>query len=453
MGSKVNNSVGMDRRTFLASAAAAGTGLAMARDSLAQKEPSGTDDLNIAMIGVGKQGRVLMEAMQLIPSLRFRAVCDIWPYSQRYASRRLKAYGHPVNVYEDYREMLDKEKDLDAAIVATPDWMHAEHAIACMEAGLHVYCEKEMSNSLEKAKQMVLTARRTGKLMQIGHQRRSNPRYIHAIDTLIHEENLLGRVTQAYGQWNRAKSASEDLTVAEKDEIDPDTLKKYGYDTMSTFLNWRVYRKYGGGPIVDLGSHQIDIYSWVFGTNPKSVVASGGIDFYKHHEWYDNVMTIYEYENELGTSRAFYQVLTTTSYGGFAEKFMGEEGTIEISEIAEQANAALKEENLDTEPKWNELARRGLLRKTRAPIRETATRNVLVDVRESPTLGKWPLPVVLLKPAHQPHLENFFDAIRHGKPLNCPVEVGYETAVAVLRVNEAVEAARRLEFKEEDFHV
>ncbi len=451
MARKKENSREMDRRTFLASAAAAGTGLAMARESLAQEAPSGTDDLNIAMIGVGEQGRVLMEAMRLIPGLRFRAICDIWPRSQQQASGRLRAYGHTVNVYEDYREMLDKEKDLDAAIVATPDWMHAEHAIACLDAGLHVYCEKEMSNSLEKAKEMVLATRRTGKLMQIGHQRRSNPRYIHAIDTLIHKESLLGRVTQAYGQWNRAKS--EDLTSAKKYEIDPDTLREYGYDSMSTFRNWRWYRKYGGGPIVDLGSHQIDIYSWVFRANPKSVVASGGIDFYKHHEWYDNVMTIYEYENELGTSRAFYQVLTTTSHGGFLETFMGEDGTIEISEIAEQANAALKEENLDTEPKWNELARRGLLVKTRAPIRETATRNVLVDVRETPELGKWPLPVVLAKKAHQPHLENFFDAVRHGKPLNCPPEIGYETAVAVLKVNEAVEAARKLEFKEEDFHV
>ena len=142
MARKKENSREMDRRTFLASAAAAGTGLAMARESLAQEAPSGTDDLNIAMIGVGEQGRVLMEAMRLIPGLRFRAICDIWPRSQQQASGRLRAYGHTVNVYEDYREMLDKEKDLDAAIVATPDWMHAEHAIACLDAGLHVYCEK-----------------------------------------------------------------------------------------------------------------------------------------------------------------------------------------------------------------------------------------------------------------------------------------------------------------------
>ena len=54
---------------------------------------------------------------------------------------------------------------------------------------------------------------------------------------------------------------------------------------------------------------------------------------------------------------------------------------------------------------------------------------------------------------HQPHLENFFDAIRGKAKLTCPAEVGYETAVTVLKVNEAAEAGRRLEFKPEEFVV
>jgi len=446
----VQNNKVINRRAFLASTATVGAGVAMSRAGTAQERPSSEDDINIALIGAGAQGRVLIESIRGIPGIRYKAVCDIWSYSQRYASGRLRSYGHEVNVYEDYREMLDKEKDLDAVVIATPDWMHAEHAIACMEAGLHVYCEKEMSNSLEKAKQMVLTSRRTGRLLQIGHQRRSNPRYVHAVDTLIHKERLLGRVTQAYGQWNRAKS--EDLGWPKKYELDAAVLAKYGYESMSQFRNWRWYRKYGGGPIVDLGSHQIDIFSWVFGVNPKSVVASGGIDFYPHHEWYDNVMTIYEYQNDEGTARAFYQVLTTTSHGGFAETFMGENGAIEISEVTSRGNAALREEHAP-ESQWDELARRGHLRKVQAPIRESATKNIFVDVRETPEVGKWPLPIELAKPAHQPHLENFFDAIRFGKPLNCPAQIGYETAVAVLKVNEAVTAGRKLEFKQEDFEV
>src|SRR5690606_33629455 len=117
--------------------------------------------------------------------------------------------------------------------------------IASMEAGHHVYCEKEMSNSLVKAREMVLAARRTGKLLQIGHQRRSNPRYIHAIDKLIHEANLFGRVTQGFAQWNR--SSSDDLGWPKNNEMSPAQLEKYGYRSMSEFRNWRWYKKYGGG--------------------------------------------------------------------------------------------------------------------------------------------------------------------------------------------------------------
>ena len=128
------------------------------------------------------------------PTIRVQAVCDIYPYNLRYTSNRLKRQGHPANAYEDYREMLDKEKNLHAVIVATPDWMHAEHTIACMEAGLHVYCEKTMSNSIEKAREMVLAARRTGKLLQIGHQRRSNPRYQYGVNKIIYGNRVLGRI-------------------------------------------------------------------------------------------------------------------------------------------------------------------------------------------------------------------------------------------------------------------
>ena len=77
--------------------------------------------------------------------------------------------------------MLDKEKQLDAVIIATPDFWHAQHTIDCLKAGKHVYCEKEMSNTLEGARSMVLAQRETGKLLQIGHQRRSNPRYLHCL--------------------------------------------------------------------------------------------------------------------------------------------------------------------------------------------------------------------------------------------------------------------------------
>jgi predicted dehydrogenase len=445
----------ISRRDFLVSSATLGAGLMLGKSALGQGALDAgfkEEPINVALIGVGIQGNVLKDACLNIPGARFKAVCDIWPYRRDIATRRLAAYGHQATGYEDYREMLAKEKGLNAVLVATPDWMHAEHANACMEAGLHVYCETVMSNALDGAKSMVLAQRKTGKLLQIGHQRRSNPRYLHAIDALIHKENLLGRVTHAYGQWNRSKAASEDLVWPKGREIPDATLAKYGYASGQHFLNWRWYKKYGGGPIVDLGSQQIDLYPWVFGARPTAVTADGGVDFYPQHEWFDNVMAIYEFATPQGGARAFYQALTTTGYGGFSEAFMGMDGTIQISEVVERGNWAQREANAG-QTKWDELARRGMLVNPVEPLQPSGAKNIQVDVRVTSQTGRWPLPIELSKPAHQPHLENFFDAIRHGTPLNCPAVKAYETAVIVLAANRAVETHAKIQFKPEDFVV
>ncbi len=442
----------ISRRKFLRSSASAGLGMALAGGALAKsalspavqkKKPAA---LTIAVIGAGVQGRVLIESCLRIPDIRIAAVCDIWEYSQRYASQYLKKYDQLVNVYEDYQDLLAKEKNLDAAIVATPDWVHADHANACLEAGLHVYCEKEMSNSLEKARSMVQTARKTGKLLQVGHQRRSNPRYLHAIDRLVHEQKLLGRINAIYAQWNRARS--DMFGWPKQYTIPQNKLAKYGYNSMTEFRNWRWFKKYGGGPLVDLGSHQIDVFSWVLGTKPKSVMASGGRDYYQDREWYDNVMTIYEFQTRSGPARALYQVQTTTKHGGFYEAFMGENGTLVISEVPERGNWAMREAHA---PEWDSLVKMGYLQSEKPPLQKVDTKNIFLDVRVTAEAGRWPLPVELAKPAHQPHLENFFSAILHGTPLSCPAEIGYESAVMVLMANNAVKLNRLLPFKPEQF--
>lgn len=442
---------GLSRRDFLvsAAAAAAGAGMILPGPRKVQGAAGQGGTLRVALIGAGTQGReVLMVNGLKIPGLRFQAVCDIWPYHRLYASRMLRRYGHEVNVYEDYREMLQEEKDLDAVLIATPEGMHAEHTLACLGAGLHVYCEKEMSNRLEEARRMVKAAGESGRLLQIGHQRRSNPRYLHTAEKLLGEARLLGRVTHAYGQWNRA--VQEDRGWPEKYEMDAATLRKYGYASMHEFRNWRWFKKHGGGPIVDLGSHQIDIFSWFFGAPPRSVMASGGADYYKGREWYDNVMAIYEYDTPRGTARACYQVLTTTSARGYYETFMGDEGALQISEQPSKIRI-YAEARTCADEKWRPWVKKGWVVKPRQEAEPKEPKDDVLAVYESAPVATWLMPVAFDKPFHLPHLENFFAAVRGVEKLNCPPEVGFETAVAVLKVNEAVEAARRLDFNPEDF--
>ena len=444
----------IDRRDFLHSAAAAGAGLAFS-PAVFSGTTGGTkpDDINVALLGVGEQGQVLMSACLKIPGIRIRAVCDIWTaYNQKRVSRMLKKYRHGHNTYMDHKEMLDKERDLDAVIIATPDFWHAEHTIDCLNAGLHVYCEKEMSNTLEGARKMALATKKTRKLLQIGHQRRSNPRYIFCFEKLIKGARLLGQITAVNGQWNRR--VSEPLGWPKNSPIDQITLKKYGYASMEQFRNWRWYKGLGGGPIVDLGSHQIDIYNWFLEANPKSVIASGRTNFYdrRTHEWYDTVMAVYEYEANQGAVTAFYQTISTNSSNGYYENFMGVEGSLVITERPVSRCGVYREDGI-AEAKWDKWVKKGYLKKTEG-LNQTESEDTVGEVRPpSPKPAKYDMLVEVDKPFHQSHLENFFDSIRGKAVLNCPAEVGYQTAVAVLKVNEAVQAGRKLEFKPDEFAV
>ncbi|MDP3444937.1 MAG: Gfo/Idh/MocA family oxidoreductase, partial [Ignavibacteria bacterium] len=194
----------IDRRDFIKASSILGVGMVLAPNIISGDKKS-IKDINVALIGAGAQGQVLVNACLKIPNIKFVAVCDIWEsYNLQRVSNLLKKYGHQLRSYVNHKDMLAKEKNLDAVIVATPDFWHADHAVDCMEAGLHVYCEKEMSNTLEGARKIVNAARRTKRLVQIGHQRRSNPYYLHSYNKIIKEAKLLGKITTIYGQWNRA---------------------------------------------------------------------------------------------------------------------------------------------------------------------------------------------------------------------------------------------------------
>jgi predicted dehydrogenase len=427
------------RRGFIGATAAAGAGLVLASGTKVfgqAKAPGGK--LNIALIGFGAQGRVLLESLLKIDSVHLVAIVDVWEYARTYGERYLDKMGVKVNAYENYEDLLANEKDLQAVVVAVPDFWHAPITNACLKAGLHVYCEKMMSNTIDGARSMVQTMRETGKLLQIGHQRRSNPRYLFALNRLVRDAKICGRLTAAQAQWNRA--VTDDFGWPKKALIPPEQLAKYGYRDMHQFRNWRWFKGLGGGPLSDLGAHQIDIFNWWFGMTPKSVMASGGVDYYTTHEWYDNAMVIYEFPLPQGVARAFYQVQTTTSAGGgYFEMFMGDEGALKMSE--NPALGAIYREA--RAPSWDDLIQKNYIRAKAAPAVPTDTAKV--DVRETAQLAEYEIPVSFSKPPHMPHLENFFNAINGKAKLNCPADEAFRSEYVIHKANEAIGAQKRIE--------
>jgi predicted dehydrogenase len=442
---------GITRRAFLAKSI--GAGLVLGAPSLMGiplKDPS--DKVHVAILGFGKQGRVLFEAMANIPGLHFQAVCDIWEYNRKGGMGKVRALqGHLPNGYVDAAEMLEKEKGLDAVIVATPDFWHSRHTVMCLEAGLHVYCEKMMSHTIDGARAMVRAAEASGKLCQIGHQRRSNPRYRYTLNELIRKHEICGQIVDVNGQWNRAVSASQDIAYKESLAIDPKILNRYGYKNMHQFMNWRTYRDLSGGPISDLGAHQIDIFNWFLGTAPKKVYASGGSDYFTEREHFDNVMTIFDYDTPQGGCRAFYQVLTTTSAGGgYYESFMGTEGTINISERA--AYTSIYRESGATKS-WEPLVQRGYLKKVAQAAPASTGGADAIASYELAAPEAYALPGQLNKPPHQPHLENFFAAVRGKEPLNCDARHAFESEAPIYWVNPSALQGMPIELTEKHLNV
>ncbi len=449
-----------NRRDFLKTSGVAAGGLMLSSGMLKAAQNKSGVTLNIAMVGIGAEGEVLLNSLLKLPNVNFVAVCDIWPVRKTYAFRRIfKELKQKAKMYEDYKELIaNHAKDLDAVFIATPDFWHAPQTVDFLNAGVNVYCEKMMSNTLEGAKSMVRAARKNKKLLQIGHQRTSNPRYLYAREVLLRKNNICGKIMACNGQWNRAVTA--DLTWAKKQTIPDETLKKFGYSDMAQFRNWRWSKALGGGAISDLGAHQIDIFGWMLGAHPSRVMASGNRDYYKKpdgtpaHDWDDNVMCIFEFDKTFQGNKAqvFYQVLTTTSSGGgYFESFMGDKGTLKMSENP-AITKLFRENNVPIE-EWDKLAKNGVIGTGDADSANVKT----ADARESAALMSYGFPATVPgfdaeKPIHMYHIENFLGAVRGENKLSCDAEHAYEAEAAVFKAREAISKGP-LEFSEDDFVV
>jgi hypothetical protein len=133
---------------------------------------------------------------------------------------------------------------------------------------------------------------------------------------------------------------------------------------------------------------------------------------------------------------------------------MAENASLPIAEISARGNTVQRElrDGAFTDDQWKAFIDKGwILPAEGDKIKKEVTKDIAVDTRISAQANGNPLAVTMNKPAHMPHLENFFAACRHGTPLNCPAELAYESAVAVLAANVSADTRKTHYFKPEDF--
>ena len=448
----------MKRRDFISTGMTLGAGLVVSPQVAGRIAPILGDDaasaptdqkLRVAIVGCGRQGRALINACLKVAGLRFVAVCDILLSARNSARLYLDSEDIEVSAYADFDEMLENERaNLDAVILATPDFVHAKQAIAAMNAGLHVYCESPMAVNADDARQMIRTSRSTGSLLQVGYERRSDPRYRHAAAKLVSPEScelLLGTITHFETQANRR--VHSELIWAERDTLTPEYLANYGYRSMSEYRNWKQYRKYGCGPCATYFAQQFDVLEWFFGIRPSRLQASGGHDYYSFGDCLDNATAMLTWPFPHGVVRGGGRVWSTTSGGGRLpfEHIFGTSGSL-------QTSTSVEEFRVFAEPgfaKWNEFLRRGDLKKMNVAT-EGEDPN-LIRVRETGNVVPYLLPMDREESVFRLHVENFVNAAFGKEPLHCSGEQAFASHVIAWCIDEAVEKGAAVDLSDEMF--
>lgn len=205
-----------------------------------------TQDLKIGIIGTGgiANGKH-MPSLKQIKGVEMVAFCDLVPERAKLASEK---YGTAdAKLYYDYRELL-KDPEIDVVHVCTPNDSHAEITIAALEAGKHVNCEKPMAKKAADALKMLETARKTGKKLTIGYQSR-----FRADSQYLYNACRAGELGEIYFAKAHA-------------------IRRRAVPTWGVFLD---AEKQGGGPLIDIGTHALDLTLWMMDNyKPKAVLGS-----------------------------------------------------------------------------------------------------------------------------------------------------------------------------------
>lgn len=392
----------ISRRCFVSRSVAAS-----AAPALLSAQASGTK-VNMGWAGLGNRGGKHIKTMLKVGAgnVYMKAICDT--FSPRLAKSKddVATQQHTApDTYTDYYKMLE-DKSIDAVGIFTPEHLHRDMAIAALEAGKHVYCEKPLTHTIEEGFEILQAVEKSGKKFQVGTQRRSAKLYQKAKE--IYESGVLGKVVYARAFWYRNSPLSNPAwryTIpADAEPGNTDYRKFLGPAPETTFnkqryFQWRLYWDYSGGISTDLLVHQTDAIHMITGRNHcKSVTCTGGIHYWTEddREVPDTVTAGFEYPDHFHIN---YSAAFNNSRYHYGEQLMGSEGTLEILGL----------KDLYVYPE-----------KYRGAPEHISSRPE-IHINSQKDLGQG-------NPTGA-HLRNFVDAILTDTPLNCDARTGHEAAV------------------------
>lgn len=302
----------------------------------AQRKYSANDKVRVALIGTGIQGNSDLSTALKVPGVELAAACDL--YTGR-LERMKEVYGKNLFTTKDYREILHR-KDVDAVIIATNDYWHAQIATDALKAGKHVYCEKPMVHKLSEGLPLIDTYKKSGKVMQIGSQGIAGIDYAKARE--LYKAGEIGQLNcieatydrqSAIGAWQYTMPADGSPQTVDWDRYVAGMNPKPAYDAKKFFW-WRNYKDFGTGMSGDLFVHLLTDIHYVTGSvGPQKIVSSGQLSYWKDGRDVPDVMTALMDYPETKEHPAFQLMLRVNFISGGGDKgsvkFIGSEGVLE----------------------------------------------------------------------------------------------------------------------------
>jgi predicted dehydrogenase len=409
----------MDRKKFLArSATLLAGGAAFASSALSYSKIVGANErISLCHIGNGSRGHDLdWIAAQLKNShnVEMVSVCDLWRVNREKAmATNEKYYGRAPRGFQYVEDVLAL-KDVDAVIISTPEHSHSPILKMAVEAGKDAYVEKPMGNVLEEAKAARDAVTKSGRIVQVGTQHRSEP-YPQAAYELI-QTGILGDVSKVEIVWNyhgpRWRGRPETKLIREKDTDWRKWLltKPYRPFDPKVYCEFRLYKEFSSGIPDQWMSHATDLVHWFMNDSlPHSVVANGGV-----FAWHDGRENADTFQALLEYPKGFL-VSYSTSFGNDSPSFtryMGKQAT--LTNIGGEGS-----------PRYQLVDEKGNHEDDADIDKQRTSKYVLLP-------GQTELPPMGIDDLTTEHMANWFECMRSRQQPHCTVQDGFAHSVACI---------------------
>ena len=430
-----------NRRDFLKAGSAALAATAVSWNASSYAQILGANDrVRVAVVGAGDRmkGSLIPAFLENNKDLNFQfvAICDLWnrrrdegvAYIQKLGGGTVDAVRNTDEVYA--------RKDVDAVLIATADFQHAMMGAEAVEAGRDAYVEKPTAHTMADARKFLAAVKKTGKIVQVGTQRRSTPSYQQAAKYIqsgafgdIVMVEMTWNVNQP-GRWRRPKVVP---LLKEQDTDWKRYLLNRPYEPFNArhYLEFRLFWPYSSGIPDQWLVHQIDTVHWFTGLpHPRSCVANGGIYLWKdgRKNW-DTMTSVFDYGPLDDLSKGFqvqYTSRFTNSAGGVKELYYSNGGMMNMATQQVSPEGGLTARNA------GQMGMKENLLPTFSLVQHVEIASTAADTGRDPMTSF--------------HMRNWMECVRSRKTPNAPIQAGYDHSIALCMNIAAIQTGLKVTF-------